>query len=323
MNLSVWRQVGEVLARTVPTAALDRVRSVTDSTPRATVGWRIVNLDIDGRNFRYRVTDNDDAYGPDGVGTPPIWAINLHGYFAGGSMYARESELLAERFGWRVVNPSLPAFGGSDPLELVDISLEALTDHVEIVRRELGITKCVVIGHSMGGAVAIRVVLERPDLVRSLILMDTSGWSFRPLDEGVAAMMSAFMAAFDPAGGLPDLSAMAGPEDALITDATSPEWQAIKAEMAAAFDPYAMKALGNDLFNSDLSWVRARLAEVTCPVTVIVGEHDHPFIDQAEELAGSVADGRLTVIPGAYHSPQLTHQAEWTAAVEAHLARVS
>ena len=42
--------------------------------------------------------------------------MSLHGYFAGGSMYARESELLAARFGWRVVNPSLPGFGGSDPL---------------------------------------------------------------------------------------------------------------------------------------------------------------------------------------------------------------
>jgi hypothetical protein len=40
-------------------------------------------------------------------------------------------------------------------------------------------------------------------------------------------------------------------------------------------------------------------------------------------LAGEVADGRLTVVPGAYHSPQLTHAAQWKAAVEAHLAWVA
>jgi pimeloyl-ACP methyl ester carboxylesterase len=34
-----------------------------------------------------------------------------------------------------------------------------------------------------------------------------------------------------------------------------------------------------------------------------------------------VADGRLVVIDGAYHSPQLTHPDEWRAAVEDHLAR--
>ena len=61
-------------------------------------------------------------------------------------------------------------------------------------------------------------------------------------------------------------------------------------------------------------------ASITCPTTVIAGEHDHPLIDQAPELAAEVADGRLTVIPGAYHSPQLTHAAAWRAAVEEHLA---
>jgi pimeloyl-ACP methyl ester carboxylesterase len=53
---------------------------------------------------------------------------------------------------------------------------------------------------------------------------------------------------------------------------------------------------------------------------VIVGEHDHPLVDQAAELAAAVADGRLSVIAGAYHSPQLTHPADWRAAVGAHLA---
>lgn len=139
------------------------------------------------------------------------------------------------------------------------------------------------LGHSMGGAISLRLTLQRPDLVRSLILMDTSGWSFVPADPNVAALMTAFIAGYDPAGGLPNLGTFDGNHDE----------------------------------------VRARLGEIGCPVTVIVGEHDHPFIDQAAELAGSVADGWLTVIPGAYHSPQLTHPAEWTAAVETHLARVS
>jgi pimeloyl-ACP methyl ester carboxylesterase len=179
------------------------------------------------------------------------------------------------------------------------------------------------LGHSMGGAISLRLTLQRPDLVRSLILMDTSGWSFVPADPNVAALMTAFIAGYDPAGGLPNLGTFDGPEQPLIEQATPAEWQVIKEQMASSFDPYALKALGGDLFEGNHDEVRVRLGEIGCPVTVIVGEHDHPFIDQAEELAGSVADGRLTVIPGAYHSPQLTHPAEWTAAVETHLARVS
>jgi len=50
-----------------------------------------------------------------------------------------------------------------------------------------------------------------------------------------------------------------------------------------------------------------------------VGEQDHPLVDQAPDLAAEVANGRLAVIDGAYHSPQLTHREAWLAAVEAHL----
>lgn len=193
-------------------------------------------------------------------------------------------------------------------------------DLIALVEHEVG-GPVDLLGHSMGGAVSLRVTLQRPDLVRSLILMDTSGWSFRPLDEDVAALMSAFMATYDPAGGLPDYRDPNNPEEPLITAATPSAWQAVKDEMAAAFDPYAFTALGRELFDPVAASVRDRLGEIACPTTVIVGEHDHPFVDQAEELAESVQDGMLIVIPGAYHSPQLTHPADWAGAVQQHLAR--
>jgi hypothetical protein len=35
-----------------------------------------------------------------------------------------------------------------------------------------------------------------------------------------------------------------------------------------------------------------------------------------------VANGTLSLISGAYHSPQLTHPVEWRVAVEEHLAAI-
>ena len=258
-----------------------------------------------------------DRWGATGDDTLPFFLC--HGYSGSSHDWALVAEELAENR--EVVTVDHRGHGRSQKLGSLDrYSIERIADDlIALLDAEVGPVD--LLGHSMGGAVALRVVLARPDLVRSLILMDTSGWSFRPIDEGVAAMMSAFMAAFDPARGLPDLSSMVCPEDALITAATTSEWQAMKAEMAAAFDPYAMKALGNDLFNSDLSWVRPRLAEVNCPVTVVVGSNDHPFIDQADDLAAAVVDGRVAVIDGAYHSPQLTHRDAWLQAVTTHLSR--
>ena len=54
---------------------------------------------VEGRRLRFAVSDNVDAHGPDGPGSPPIWAVNIHGYFAGGGMYWRESARLATRLG--------------------------------------------------------------------------------------------------------------------------------------------------------------------------------------------------------------------------------
>jgi pimeloyl-ACP methyl ester carboxylesterase len=174
----------------------------------------------------------------------------------------------------------------------------------------------------MGGAVSLRATLSRPELVRSLILMDTSAWSFRPVDADLAALTTAFLEGFDPAGGLPALVAQPGPEDELIVAATPPQWRALKEQAGVLFDPFAMKALGRELFEHETASVRGRLGEITCPVSIVVGEFDRPYVDQAPELSAELPRSELVVIRGAYHSPQLTHPAAWSAAVEAHLARL-
>jgi pimeloyl-ACP methyl ester carboxylesterase len=175
----------------------------------------------------------------------------------------------------------------------------------------------------MGGRVVMGVVLARPDLVRSLVLMDTSAWSFLPPDEEIRGLVHGFINAFDPAGGMPTTLSMGGPEEALIEANTPEDWRKEKDAIFAGMDPYAVKALGSALMGDaadDDTSLRAKLPNITCPTTVIVGAHDQPLADQAPALASEVANGRLTIIPGAYHSPQLTHAAEWRAAVEAHLA---
>jgi pimeloyl-ACP methyl ester carboxylesterase len=171
MQIEPWRQAADVVSKSVG------YRLARRHDPRAPVGWHVVNLTRQGRNFRYRVTTNTAP-----EGTDQLWVINLHGYFAGGSMYARESEVLAREFGWRVVNPSLPGFGGSDPLEMAELSLDALVDYVDIVREDLGIGRCLVLGHSMGGAVAIAFAARHPEDVLGVIYRDgvaTPEWTQR------------------------------------------------------------------------------------------------------------------------------------------------
>jgi pimeloyl-ACP methyl ester carboxylesterase len=181
------------------------------------------------------------------------------------------------------------------------------------------------LGHSMGGRVVMTMVLGRPELVRSLIFMDTSAWSFQPEDEKVRTLVRSYIEAFDPTRGMPPTLNFGGPEDKLIAANVPPEWQQEKDAIFTGMDAYAMKGLGSALWADEpdgAGSLRSRLPSIAQPTTVIVGEHDHPLVGQAPDLAAEVADGRLTMIEGAYHSPQLTHPVEWRAAVEAHLGWV-
>ena len=108
---------------------------------------------------------------------------------------------------------------------------------------------------------------------------------------------------------MPAALSLGGPEDVLIAAAVPPEWQKQKDAIFTGMDAYAVKALGSALWTEipdGPGSLRSRLPSITCPTTVVVGEHDHPLVEQAPKLAAEVADGRLTVIEGAYHSPQLT-----------------
>jgi len=119
-------------------------------------------LEVDGRQLHYGVSDNTGSGDPGSPKGAPVWAVNIHGYFAGGGMYGRESALLAQRLGWRVVNPCLPGFGGSDPLGWNEVSITALSQQVGHVVDHLGVGPVVLLGHSMGAAVAVRYARDRP-----------------------------------------------------------------------------------------------------------------------------------------------------------------
>ena len=176
------------------------------------------------------------------------------------------------------------------------------------------------LGHSMGGRIVLQVALEHPGVVRSLVLMDTSAWNFLP--DGMSAALVAFVEQFDPERGLPSMITEGfGPEQALIEASTPEPWQETRKGLLAAFDPWAFRSLGLQLFSDDLPSLRDRLPELTLPTTVLAGSLDLPFAQVGPELAGALPDAQLVLIDGAYHSPQLTHPAAWLAAMTGHLAR--
>src|SRR5260221_8898869 len=128
---------------------------------------------IDGRRWRYSVSDNLEA---------STWALNVHGFFAGGGVYWRESSRLAGRLGLRVINPSLPGFGGSDPLPWEEVRMGVMADGLAQLLDHLGAPAAIVLGHSMGGATAMQFAHGFPERTLGVIYRDgvaTDSWKER------------------------------------------------------------------------------------------------------------------------------------------------
>ncbi|WP_218578805.1 alpha/beta fold hydrolase [Phytohabitans houttuyneae] len=92
--------------------------------------------------------------------------ILLHGGATDSSTWGGTAAILSKT--WRVYAPDLRGHGKSEwPGEY---SLELMRDDVLALMDELGLARASFVGHSMGGAVAYLITLDRPERVSRLVL---------------------------------------------------------------------------------------------------------------------------------------------------------
>ena len=206
-------------------------------------------------------------------------------------------------------------------------SFRQLTDDLGSFLDALEIGSCDLLGHSMGGMVALRFVLGHPERVDSLILMDTSprapdGFTRNVFTAGgevarrdgmeTLAEVTKAMSSSDP-----KRTAASKAFQARIGD--DAYWRRHRYRMTS-MDAEAFAMLGIELCDQDP--VSDRLHEIRCPTTIIVGEEDTPFIRASQEMNSAIEGSLLVVIEEAAHSPQLENPQPWLAAIEQHLCRV-
>ena len=91
---------------------------------------------------------------------PPL--LLVHGFAGGAANFADLAELLAPRH--RVLVPDLPGHGGSAPLPAIP-NLAAYAESLATLCHVEGVERLDVVGHSLGGVVALRLASRRPGLV--------------------------------------------------------------------------------------------------------------------------------------------------------------
>jgi pimeloyl-ACP methyl ester carboxylesterase len=101
---------------------------------------------------------------------PPL--VLLHGLGGAASNWTELAPELAREH--RVIVVDLPGHGGSSPLPALP-NLEPFADRVGLVLQREGVHPAVVVGHSLGCVVALRLAMRSPDLVRGLVLISAAG----------------------------------------------------------------------------------------------------------------------------------------------------
>uniref|UniRef100_A0A8C5IDC8 sn-1-specific diacylglycerol lipase ABHD11 n=1 Tax=Junco hyemalis TaxID=40217 RepID=A0A8C5IDC8_JUNHY len=126
---------------------------------------------------------------------PPL--VLLHGLFGSHSNFQTVAKTLARRGSGKVLTVDARNHGSSPHSPVM--TYEAMSLDVQHLLSRLGITKCILVGHSMGGKTAMTLALQRPDLVERLISVDVGPGPTAPVSE-FSAYISAMKEVKVPAG---------------------------------------------------------------------------------------------------------------------------
>jgi pimeloyl-ACP methyl ester carboxylesterase len=214
--------------------------------------------------------------------------------------------------------------GASDnPEEQSAYSLERLRDDTLQVADAVGFDTFRLLGHSMGGMVARKVVMVAPERIDALIMMDTSAAPIPGFDPSLmdAAAEVALTQGKDALKELLDLApVLMSPayERVLAERAGYQEFQDKKwADLSPVMWGTLAMALGHQ--SDDTA---ALAAAVRGPVMILVGEQDKPFVKASRAMKDAMPDAHHVVILDAGHSPQFENPDAWIEAMTKFLATV-
>ncbi len=176
------------------------------------------------------------------------------------------------------------------------------------------------VGHSYGGAVALRVAVTNGAPIRSLTLVEPMAIPL--LDEaGESEILAEYNALRD--------RYLRAAEAGRAEEAMDPyvdywngagSWRAMPNEVRKKLCGRAAQLCAAFYANSSSLTTLADCRALTCPTLIICGEETRPPARRISEiLASEIPGARRTVIPGAGHMSPLTHAAEVAAAIADHL----
>jgi len=221
-----------------------------------------------------------------------------HGLLFSGWMFTDQIAALSQQYrcvaiDWRGQGATPPAADGKYDMDTLALDAAAVIE-------ALGAGAVHYVGLSMGGFVGMRLAARRPDLIRSLTLLDTSADPEEPSaaiqDKALAIVFRAF--GLGPVRG-PVQKIMFAPP--FLADPRSgaliEEWMTQVASQDRGAVRQAVLAVANRKGVAD------ELGKIGAPTLVVVGEQDKPTpVEKARRIHAGIAGSRLEIVPDCGHS---------------------
>ncbi|MBT8765999.1 alpha/beta fold hydrolase [Metapseudomonas boanensis] len=201
-----------------------------------------------------------------GEGEPVVF---IHGSGPGASGHSnfKQNYPVFESAGYRVIVPDLPGYGASDKPETA-YTLDFFVNALSSLLDALDIQRCVLVGNSLGGAIALKMALDQPKRVSRLVLMAPGGLmekeQYYLQMEGIQKMGAAFAnGELNDAVGMRRLLSLQLFDASLISDETVAERVAVVQQQPRCV-----------LTTMQVPNMAARLGELNCPILGFWGMND-------------------------------------------------
>jgi 3-oxoadipate enol-lactonase len=264
----------------------------------------------------HRLSDGTNIWLDDTGSDKPV-VLFSHGLLFDGDMFAAQAKALAADF--RVVRYDHRGQGRSDESTLRSIDMGTLTaDAIELIEA-LKLGPVHFVGLSMGGFVGLRIAARRPELIRSLVLLDTSADPEPQENIGQYRAMNGFVKLFGTrllAGKV--MRILYG--KTFLSDPKRAEERERCRERLLALRPSIWRAVNGVI---ERETVLAELSQINCPTLVLVGEEDVATVPaKSERIVARIPGAKMHLIPRAGHSSTIEEPESVNARIREFLAAV-
>ena len=252
---------------------------------------------------KIKLNDIELAYTRQGKGTP---LVLLHGYPLDNHLWDDIAPLLEDTFD--SILPDLRGFGESTTADS-PYTMDDYASDIAGLLDQLGIQKAAIVGHSMGGYVALAFARLYPERVSGLGLVSSQVLADPP-DRKEARYKSAADVSANGIGGVIETMAPKFTSDERLQSFAR---ATMERQQPAAFIG-ALKAMAERPDSTSL------LSSFNFPVVIIHGEADALIpIDRAREVKNAIPHAHLVELNGSGHMPMMEAKEETARALK-HLA---